>query len=54
MFFDSASDQGTIRNEEEWDIMIAMFLKYRLVLNEDTKKLDKFRPTFPITFETLL
>ena len=54
VFFDSANSDGTIKNEEEWDIMIAMFLKFRLVLNDDTKKLDRFRPTFPITFETLL
>ena len=54
VFFDSANSEGTIKNEEEWDIMIAMFLKFRLVLNDDTKKLDRFRPTFPITFETLL
>jgi hypothetical protein len=33
---------------------MAMFLKGRLVSIEDTKKLDKFRPSYPVTFETLL
>ena len=33
---------------------MAMFLKNRIVSIEDTKKLDKVRPSYPVTFETLL
>lgn len=54
MFFDSACDQGTIRNDEDWDMLMAMFLKNRIVSIEDTKRLDKVKPSYPMTFETLL
>jgi uncharacterized protein YifN (PemK superfamily) len=54
VFFDSACDQGTIRNDEDWDMLMAMFLKNRIVSIEDTKRLDKVKPSYPITFETLL
>ena len=52
--FDSASPDGTIRDETEWSFLIAMFLKHRLVSIEDTKKLDLYRPTFPVSFDTLV
>jgi len=52
--FESASPDGTIRDETEWSFLIAMFLKHRLVSIEDTKKLDLYRPCFPVTFETLV
>jgi len=39
-FFEAACSEGTIRDAAEWDVLIAMFLKHRLVSIENTKKLD--------------
>jgi len=50
IFFESAADDGTIRNDNEWDCLMAMFLKNRVVSVEDTKRLDAVKPTFPLTF----
>ena len=54
IFFDSANNDGTINNNQEWDCLIAMFLKHRILSVEDTKRLDRVRPTYPIYFETLI
>lgn len=54
IFFDSANYDGTINNSQEWDCLMAMFMKHRVLSVEDSKKLDRVRPTFPISFETLI
>lgn len=47
---DSASPDGTIQDEGQWDVLIAMFYKHRLISLENGKVLDKYRPCFPIEF----
>ena len=42
--------EGIIKDPVEWDTLMAMFLKHRLISIEDGKKLDKFKPSFPLTF----
>jgi hypothetical protein len=54
LFFESANEDGTIKDETEWDCMIAMFMKARVVSLEDTRRLEKVRPSFPIEFGALL
>jgi hypothetical protein len=53
-FFECASDDGSINNETQWDTFLAIMLKNRLLSMEDSKKLDKFRPCFPLNFQTLV
>ena len=54
IFFETANDEGFISDANNWDTLIAMFLKNRVVSLNDTKVLDKFRPSFPIEYQTLL
>ena len=55
VFFDNVNNgDGTISNQDEWDCLIAMFLKNRLVSIEDVKKLEANRPCFPMTFDVLV
>ena len=50
----SLGKEGLIKDETEWDCLIAMFLKHRLISVEDSKKFDAFKPSFPLNFQTLL
>jgi hypothetical protein len=53
-FFDCATEEGLLTNESQWQTFIAIMLKNRLLSIEDSKKLDKFRPCFPLNFPTLV
>ena len=53
-FIETTGDRGLIMDEIQWDTLIAIFLKHRLISIDDTKTLDKFKPSFPINFQTLL
>lgn len=50
IFFETASADGTIDDVQGWELLMAMFLKHRVVSIEDTKRLDHVRPSFPILF----
>ena len=54
VFFDTVSEEGRVQDEAEWDCLIAMFLKNKLMSIEDSKVLERYRPSFPITFTTLV
>ena len=53
-FFDCANDDGLLMNEVQWETFISIMLKNRLLSIEDSKKLSKFRPCFPVNFQTLV
>ena len=46
--------EGILYNEQTWNYFIALVLKSRLASATDTEKLEKYRPSFPLTFETLI
>ena len=45
--------EGIIYTEQTWNYFIALVLKKRLAGAVDIDKLEKVRPSFPLTFETL-
>ena len=49
-FHNVVSGEGTINDQDEWDLLTTMFLKHRLVSLDDIKKLDSNMPSFPLTF----
>ena len=49
-FHNVVSGEGTINDQDEWDLLTTMFLKHRLVSLDDIKKLDANMPSFPLTF----
>ena len=53
-FFDCANDDGLLINDVQWETFISIMLKNRLLSIEDSKKLNKFRPCFPVSFQTLV
>jgi len=54
VYFDNADDDGKINDEIEWQTLISMLGFNKLVNSADTKILEKFKPSFPIRYETLL
>ena len=54
LFFESSDNDGLIRDEQGWDCLIAMYLKARVISIEDSRRLEKVRPSFPMSFDTLL
>lgn len=54
VYFDNADDDGKINDEIEWQTLISMLGFNKLINSSDTKILEKFKPSFPIRYETLL
>ena len=52
IFFAQADEK--IADETDYDCLVAMLLKHRLMSVEDSKKLDKFKPSFPMDYQTFL
>ena len=45
--------EGLLYDEQTWNLFVALVLKNRLASATDIDRLDKVRPSFPLTFETL-
>jgi len=54
IFVETASDDGTIRDDTQWECLMAMFLKNRVVSIDDIKKLESVKPSYPCSWQTLL
>lgn len=46
--------EGILYNEQEWNYFIALILKTRLAAVRDTERLERVRPSFPLSFETFV
>ena len=48
------NNEGLIYNEEVWNYMIALILRQRLANIRDTERLNKVKPSFPLTFQAFI
>ena len=54
IFFEYASSEGSIDDQQQWDVLMSMVIRHKLMSVDDTGKLEKVMPSFPVTFHTLL
>ena len=45
---------GIIKDQSDWDRLIVKFVEYKLISLENSDKLEQYKPSFPLTFQTLL
>ena len=45
---------GVIKDQSDWDRLIVKFVEYKLISLENSDKLEQYKPSFPLTFQTLL
>lgn len=48
------TEQDLIRDEENWDFLMALLIKLKLMSLDDQVRLSCFKPSFPCTFTTFL
>jgi hypothetical protein len=53
-FANTHNSDGLIMNDQEWEVLISMFLSNRLISIEDEKKLQAVKPSFPMEFDTFV
>lgn len=52
--FDEVAIQGTLDNLNHWRNWGSLMIRYRHLSAEDFERLDRYRPSFPATFQTVL
>ena len=54
--FQEACDnrEEQILDIEQWNYLMALMLRKRLASLKDTETLEKYRPSFPLNFDTLI
>ena len=45
---------GVVESKENWDFLVALLLKNKLISAADTTALYNYTPSFPCTFDTFI
>ena len=54
MFYECTNEEGTIDSEADWIILIDNLTRNQLVSLKDTRRMEEVKPSFPLTFQTLV
>ena len=55
VFIDAADNRDDIiYDDRSWGLLIAYLLKKKLASIKDTEVLEKYKPSFPLTFDTFI
>jgi hypothetical protein len=46
--------EGLIKTEEVWNYMLVLIIRQRLATIQETERLDKVKPSFPLKFDTFI